>query len=64
MRLLHTGDWHMNARLGRADRSQDITTSLQQIACFLDEKDVDVMIVAGDVFCNRSDRDALRGAVG
>jgi len=66
MRILHTGDWHMNAILGgkRIERSSDIIRSLEQIAAYLDERQVDVMIVAGDVFCDRSDPEALCSAVG
>ena len=64
MRILHTGDWHMNARLGREDRSRDIVASLEQIAVYLDSDNVDVMVVAGDLFCDRSDREGLRSAVG
>ena len=54
----------MNARLGREDRSQDIVASLEQIAVYLDSDNVDVMVVAGDLFCDRSDREGLRSAVG
>ena len=64
MRILHTADWHMNARLGHQDRTQDIVASLERVAAYLDEYAVDVMVVAGDLFCDRSDRNALREAVG
>ncbi len=64
MRILHTADWHMNARLGHEDRTQDIVASLERVAAYLDEYAVDVMVVAGDLFCDRSDRNALREAVG
>ena len=50
MRILHTADWHLRDRLGRQDRSEDIKRSLGQIARYLDEAEVDVMIVAGDIF--------------
>lgn len=49
MKILHTGDWHMNAKLGRQSLNNDICSSLQQIAAYLETYDVDVMIVAGDV---------------
>ncbi|HEY0074670.1 MAG TPA: exonuclease subunit SbcD [Abditibacteriaceae bacterium] len=64
MKILHTGDWHMNDTLGRVDRSADICQSLEQIAHYLEEHAVDVMIVAGDLFSERSRLDQMRGAVG
>ncbi len=50
MRVLHTADWHLNARLGHQDLTEDICASLQQIATYLDKYEIDVMLVAGDVF--------------
>ncbi len=64
MKILHTGDWHMNDTLGRVDRSADICQSLEQIAQYLEEHAVDVMIVAGDLFSERSRIEQMRGAVG
>ena len=64
MKILHTGDWHMNDTLGRVDRSADICRSLEQIAVYLEEHRIDVMIVAGDVFSERSRLDQMRAAVG
>jgi exonuclease SbcD len=64
MKILHTGDWHLNDRLGRIDRSDDILANLRRIAAYLEEHAVDVMIVAGDLFCDRSTKDDLRRAVG
>ena len=54
----------MNDTLGRVDRSADICRSLEQIARYLEEHEVDVMIVAGDLFSERSRLDQMRGAVG
>ncbi len=64
MKILHTGDWHMNDTLGRVDRAADICRSLEQIATYLEEHEVDVMIVAGDLFSERSRIEQMRGAVG
>lgn len=52
MRILHTSDWHLMDTLGarRLSRRDDINRSLHQIAKYLDEGAVDVMIVAGDLF--------------
>jgi exonuclease SbcD len=50
MRLLHTGDWHLGARLGNQDRLPDQFERLEEICRYLDEREVDVLLVAGDVF--------------
>ena len=50
MRFLHTGDWHLGARLGNQDRLPDQLGRLEEICRYLDEKEVDVLLVAGDVF--------------
>lgn len=64
MRILHTSDWHLNDRLHWIDRQPDIRARLQEIANYLEEYQVDVMTVAGDLFSQRSSRLAdLRGAV-
>ncbi len=50
MRLLHTSDWHLGARLGNQDRLPDQLERLEEICRYLDENEVDVLLVAGDVF--------------
>ena len=64
MRLLHTADWHLNDRLGHIPRQPDIRARLEEIAAYLDRYDVDVMLVAGDLFSDYARieevRDALR----
>lgn len=64
MRILHTADWHMNNRLGRLDISSHIVDGLRQIADVLQHEAVDAMIVAGDLFSERSSREQLRAAIG
>lgn len=64
MRILHTADWHMNDTLDRVDRSDDIRRALRQIAAYLEQYAVDVMLVAGDLLSDRSRLDLLRTAVG
>jgi DNA repair exonuclease SbcCD nuclease subunit len=64
MRVLHTADWHMNDRLGREDRSGDISRSLRRIAEYLREGEADVMVVAGDLFSELSSREQMRDAIG
>ncbi len=63
MKILHTADWHMNDRLGHVDRRGDICCALEQIARYLDQYQVDVMLIAGDVFEGRH-ADQTRAAVG
>ena len=53
----------MNDTLGRIDRSEDIFRALQQIATYLETRAVDVMLVAGDLFCDRSRPDQTREAI-
>ena len=57
MRILHTADWHLTEKLGSIDRRPDLIARLQEIATYLDEYKVDVMVVAGDMFsqCTRMD---------
>jgi exonuclease SbcD len=57
MRILHTADWHLTERLGGLDRQPDLKARLQEIAHYLDAYNVDVMLVAGDIFsqCTRWD---------
>lgn len=63
MRILHTADWHLNDRLGRIERQPDIVARLQEIAGYLDEYRVDVMVVAGDVFSRFTRLEEVRDAV-
>lgn len=62
MRILHTADWHLNHRLGRIERNEDICRSLRQIAAYLEQYQIDVMVVAGDLF-DRGRADELRQGV-
>ena len=63
MRILHTADWHMNNSLGRVDLSAHIVSALEQIAQMLEEHRVDVMLVAGDLFSERSRPDQMKAAI-
>lgn len=62
MKILHTADWHLNERLGRIPRQKDIADRLREIAFYLDEYEVDVMIVAGDLFSRFMRYDELENA--
>jgi len=63
MKILHTGDWHMNSHLGRRDLSGYIVASLEKIAGYLDEHGVDVMLVAGDLFSEKSRDEGMMRAL-
>lgn len=63
MKILHTADWHMNTQLGRRDLTPHILRALEQIAGYLDEHDVDVMLVAGDLFSERSGEEGITRAL-
>ena len=52
----------MNSSLGRQDLSDDIVQALAQIARYLDEYRVDVLLVAGDLFSERSRDEGLNRA--
>lgn len=50
MNILHTSDWHLGARLGNQDRLPDQFARLEEICSAIDENEVDLLIVAGDIF--------------
>ncbi len=50
MRLLHTADWHVGKRLGRYDRMPDFVAVLDEITGIADREQVDLVVVAGDLF--------------
>jgi DNA repair exonuclease SbcCD nuclease subunit len=50
MRLLHTADWHLNDRLGRIDRTNDLRVAVERIAALCAVERVDVLLIAGDLF--------------
>ncbi|HEX8465625.1 MAG TPA: exonuclease subunit SbcD [Abditibacterium sp.] len=63
MRILHTADWHMNTSLGRQDLSPYIVAALETIADYLEKHRVEVMVVAGDLFSERSRDEGMREAI-
>ena len=50
MRILHTGDWHVGKKLGRIDRSRESEAVLDQVVEIARDQQVDLVIVAGDLF--------------
>jgi DNA repair protein SbcD/Mre11 len=63
MRILHTADWHLKDKLGWIDRTDDLNKSLTEIAEILVNENVDVMIVAGDLFRERLTKEELKEAI-
>jgi len=50
MRLLHTSDWHVGRTLRGRDRSDEHRAALAEIAGIARDREVDLVIVAGDLF--------------
>ncbi len=50
MRLLHTADWHLGAKLGRHDRTEDHRTALQALLAIAASERPDLIVHAGDLF--------------
>ncbi|MCG8457829.1 MAG: exonuclease SbcCD subunit D C-terminal domain-containing protein [Holophagales bacterium] len=50
MRLLHTADWHLGQRFHDQRRADDERHALEQILALARERQVDSILVAGDVF--------------
>src|SRR5260370_16279227 len=63
MIILHTGDWHLNYRLGRIDMTPMLQDAVRQIAGYLSAHEVDVLVIAGDLFCGRESREQLSRSV-
>jgi exonuclease SbcD len=63
MRILHTADWHLCDRLGRQDRTDDLRRGVERIARYCREEQVDVLLVAGDIFSELAGPEALRDAI-
>lgn len=63
MKILHTADWHLNDRLGRIDRTDDLRKAVERVADHCREQAVDVLIVAGDLFSELARPDALRETI-
>src|SRR5690606_10747981 len=52
MRLLHTSDWHLGQSLHQFDRTVEHQHFLRWLVDVLDTQDIDVLLVAGDIFDN------------
>ncbi len=63
MKILHTADWHLNDRLGRIDRTEDLRRAVERVAHHCRDRAVDVLLVAGDLFSELARPDALRETI-
>ncbi len=63
MKILHTADWHLNDRLGRIDRTEDLRRAVERVAAICKDESVDVLLVAGDLFSELARADALRETI-
>ncbi|WHF52241.1 exonuclease subunit SbcD [Chryseobacterium gotjawalense] len=50
MKILHTADWHLGKRLDRFSRLEEQVLVLNEIIAIADEQNVDLVLVAGDLF--------------
>lgn len=50
MRILHTSDWHVGRRIRGRDRSDEHRAVLAEVTSIADRNEVDLTVVAGDVF--------------
>ena len=50
MNILHTSDWHIGKRLMDRDRLPEQIEALHELTRIAEEKDVSVVLVAGDIF--------------
>ncbi|MFK5985430.1 MAG: exonuclease subunit SbcD [Pseudomonadota bacterium] len=50
MRLLHTSDWHLGKKLESFSRLKEQKAVMQEICDIADKKQVDAIVVAGDIF--------------
>ena len=50
MKILHTGDWHVGKTLRGHSRAGEHSAVLQEIASIARDEDVDLVLVAGDLF--------------
>lgn len=50
MKILHTADWHLGKRLYRHDLRDDHALFLDWLAATVDERQIDVVLVSGDIF--------------
>ncbi len=63
MRILHTADWHLCDRLGRIDRTHDLRDRVEQVAGLCETHQVDVLLIAGDLFSEHASLDEMTASL-
>lgn len=61
--MIHTADWHLCDRLGRIDRTDDLNARVERVAQLCQERDADVLLIAGDVFSEQASVDDMTCAL-
>ncbi|MFW6295633.1 MAG: metallophosphoesterase family protein [Halothece sp.] len=54
MRILHTSDWHLGHKNDSHDRTENLFQQVEYICQLTTQHQVDVLLVAGDIFARRS----------
>lgn len=62
MKILHTADWHLGHKLKDKDRSEEHKVFLDWLTGLIDQEEIDVLVVAGDVFDTANPPGAARQA--
>ena len=52
MKILHTSDWHIGRALHTHKRYKEYEAFLNWLAGLIEDQDIDVLLVAGDIFDN------------
>ncbi|MBE2280901.1 MAG: exonuclease SbcCD subunit D [Ignavibacteriaceae bacterium] len=52
MKILHTADWHLGKKLYNKSRHEEQVQVLEEIISITEENNIDVVVVAGDIFDN------------
>jgi exonuclease SbcD len=50
MRIVHTADWHLGARLRRESRATDLRRAVEAVFAHCESEAADVLLIAGDIF--------------
>ncbi|MCL2397928.1 MAG: exonuclease subunit SbcD [Defluviitaleaceae bacterium] len=61
MRILHTADWHLGASLGPFSRIEEQKLFLEQLCHIVQDENVDMVLVAGDIFDTANPSAAAEG---
>ncbi len=63
MIILHTADWHLADRLRQIDRTADLERAVERVADCCRQRQVDVLLIAGDLFSELAKPQALQTSI-